>query len=410
MLWVYHGFRKWTKGFELAGRRTTPDRNEGMFTLPTRDEASDRNLHPVVPDKVYQSHPSRTIAAILPVTTSSLPRLSEYLFGLSTIPYLSEVYLLCPENIADLVSHSLRQTLSRTQGFGHTEFFVTLRRDELSAAESALQVASSLLSNRTLILPQDGLAGIDSASRNILLSRPPSLPVPLGLRGSEASCGTEFQGFTAARFVSPPLLLPSRLRATNTSYFNLTSWEELGAHFTRAEGVGGVVPPTTLENADSCHDLNASETATLDLERSYPPPGSLDSHASLVILIAEGEDVPALWKLACEFQSRGTEVKVATHGIPSDSIYPVGEGCDVSVTNLDSQHPTFPQLFDNSPGVFLTLVEYRPLPESLLEATARETVIHIPRRDLPHCDWIASLGAWELRSERLSESHPFGMF
>ena len=397
MLWIYHGIGERTKSFEPDGKAL--DHTGGMSMIPTGDKTPSIP-YPTLPEDVYDFPRSPTIAAILPVTTSSLPYLSESLSELSTIPNLGEVHLLCPESIANTVRHNLRQFLSRSQGFGHTEFFVTLWRRELSVTESTLQVASSILSNRILILPQDVLAGIDSGSQSILFFGPPSLSVPLGLRGSEVSCRMEFQGFSAARFVVPPLLLPSCLGTTNQSYFHVTSWQELGAHFTQAEGVGGVVPPTTLGNTNGCHDLNASETATLDLDRSNP---SLDPNASLLILVAESGDVLALSKLACEFESRGTEVKIIAYGVLTGSIHSAREGCKVAVTHLDPQEPTLHQLFSRSWGVFLTLAEYRLLPESLLEVTARETVIRIPRGDLPHCDWIASLGIRELRGEKLAK-------
>jgi hypothetical protein len=407
VFWIYHNIDQRTEHSESGGR--TPSHTEGMSTASTGDDASSRNSDPAVFDHVHDSPHSQTIVAILPVTTSSLPRLSESLSGLSIVPHLSEVHLLCSDIIANDVRHSLRQTLSRTQGFGHTEFFVSPRGRELSTAKSTLQVASGILSNRILALPQDGLAGIDSASRSVLLFGPPSLPVPLGLRGSnsEVSCGIEFQGFSAARFVSPPLLLPSRPRTTNQSYFHLTSWEELGTYFTQAEGVGGVVPLATLESTDSCHVLNASQTVMSDLGPGFDSrPGSSGSNASLVVLMAERDDAPALSKLACEFQSGGTEVKVIAYGFPSDYIYPSREGCNIAFTHLEPQDSRLHQSLGNPGDVFLTLTEYGLLPESLTEVTA----IRIPRRDLPHCDWIVSLGIREMRSERLSKFDRLEMF
>lgn len=402
ILWIYRVIDQRTKDFESDSG--TPDHTEGVFTVSTGDAASSRNSYPAVFSDVYDPPHSRTIAAILPVTSSSLPHLSGSLSGLSTIPYLSEVHLLCPESIANVVRRNLRQTLSRAQGFSHTEFFVTLYRYGLSATESALKVASGILSNNTLILPQDGLAGIDSVSRSVLLSGPPSLPVPLGLRGSEVSCGTEFQGFLVARFVLPPLLLPSRSGTKNHSYLHLTSWQELGAHFAQIEGVGGVVSPATLEGVDSCHNLNASGTVTSNLEHLDSSPRSSNSNASVVILMTERVDVPAWSQLACEFESRGTEVTVIAYGIFSDSMNPTRESCKFAVTHLDPQDVTIYQPFGRSQDVFLTLAEYRLLPEPLLESTTRKTVIRIPRKDLLHCDWIASLGIQELRSERFFQT------
>ena len=404
VLWIYYGIDQRKKNFESGVR--TPDHTEGTLTASTGDETS----HPAVFYDAYYSTHSPTIAAILPVTTSSLPHLSESLSGLSTIPYLSEVHLLCPETMANAVRRSLQQILSHAQGFGRTEFFVALWQHELSMAGSTLQVASGTFSNRVLILPQDGLTGIGSTFRNTLLFGPPSLPVPLGLGGpgSGVSCGVKFQGFLAARFVSPPLLLPSRLGTTNQSYFRLASWEELGEHFTQAEGVGGVVPSATLESKNNCHSLDVLDTVVLDPQRLNSSPGSFDSSVSLVVLVAESGDTPALSKLACEFESRGAEVRLVTYGIPSDSIHPAKEGCNVTVTRLDPQEPTPHQLFGRSRGIFMTLTEYPLLPESLLEATARETIIRIPRRDLPYCDWITSLGIRELQSENSSKFRRLG--
>jgi len=401
MFWVYCDIDKWTRNFEPGGG--TSDLKEENLTIPTRNEASIRNSHPTIFDNTFDSLPSRTIAAILPVTSSSLPHLSGYLSGLSTIPHLSEIHLLCPENVINAVRNVLRQTLSNAHGFDHTEFFVTFWRHEWSEAESTLRVASGILSNHILVLPQDAFASVDSVSRNILLSGPPLLPVPLGLRGSEVLCDTKYQGFLAARFVVPPVLLPSRLGTTNQSYFHLTSWQELGAHFTQVEGVGGVVPPETPENMSSCNHLDASQTVSLHLGHSHSPSDSSETNDAFVILAAERGDIPAFSKLACEFKSRGKEVKLIAYGVPSSPLMPsdpTSEGCGVAYTQVhDLQDPILYQLLGRSPGVFLTLKEYRLPPESPLETNAEAAVIRIPRIDIPHCDWIASLGIRELRSE-----------
>ena len=371
--------------------------------IPARNEASILNLYPTIFDDVFDSPPLKTIAVVLSVTSSSLPHLSESLSGLSTIPRLNEIHLLCPENVTNAVRNELRRTLSRTQGFSHTELFVIPWRHEWSEAESALRTASSILSDGILIFPQDALASIDAIPRGILFSGPPSLPVPLGLRGSEVSCEKEYRGFLAARFVLPPLLLPSRLGTTNRSYFHLTSWEEVGIHFTQVEGVGGVVLPETPENTGRCHHLNASETVPPHLEHTYTPSDSSESNDLLVILVAERGDIPAFSEFACEYKSRGNEVKVIAYGVPSDPITPsdfASEDCDVAYTQVhDLQDPALYRLLDRTPGVFLTLKEYRLPPESLFEENTGATVIRIPRRDLFHCDWIVSLGIQELRSE-----------
>jgi len=400
VLWIYYEIGQRTRNFESSG---TSDLTEVTLTIPTGDEASILNSHPTVFDDVFDSPPSKTITVVLPVTPASLSHLSESLSGLSTIPHLGEIRLLCPEDITNAVRNELRRTLSHAQGFNHTEFFVTPWRHEWSEAESVLRAASSVLSNGILILPQDALASTDAISRDILFSGPPSLPVPLGLRGSEVSCEKKYQGFLAARFVLPPLLLPSRLGTTNQSYLHLTSWQEVGAHFIQVEGVGGVVLPETLENTRSCHHLNASETVPLHLEHSHSLSGSSESNGSLVILVAERGDIPAFSKFACEFKSRGNEVKVITYGARSDPIVPfdfANEGCNIAYTQVhDLQDPALYQLLGRSPGVFLTLKEYLLPPESLFETNTEVTVIQIPRRDLSHCDWIASLDIRELRSE-----------
>jgi len=405
VLWIYHGTGKRTRNPESSG---TTDRTEGTFTIPTRNNVSIGDSHPTIFDDAFSSPPSWAITAVLPVTSSSLPRLSDSLSELSTITYLSEIHLLCPENVTDTARNVLRQTLSRAQGPGHTEFFVTLWQHGWSETEAVLRVAWSTISNGVLILPQDALAGIDSAARTMLLSGPPSLPVPLGLGGSEVSCETKYQEFLTARFVLPPLLLPPRLGTTNHSYFHLTSWQELGAHFTQVEGMGGVIPSGTPENASSCHHLDASETAAPShLGHSHSPPDSSEFNDLLVILVAESRDIPAFLKLACEFRSRGKEAKVIAYALLSDPLRPPDieiEGCDVAYTQVqDLQDPTLYQLLGRSPGLFLALTEYHLPPESPLQANPGATVIRVPRSDLPHCEWMASLETQELRSEHLSE-------
>lgn len=322
--------------------------------------------------------------------------------------HLGEIHLICPENVTNVLRNELRRTLSHAQGFGHIEFFVTLWQHELSEAESMLRVASSIISNGILILPQDALASIDAVYRGTLFSGPPSLPVPLGLRGSEVSCDKRYQGFLAARFVLPPLLLPSRLGTKNPSYFHLTSWQEVGTHFTQVEGVGGVVLPETLENLRNCHSLNISRAVPLRLEHSHSPSDSSESEDLLVILVAERGDIPVLLKHACDFKSRGKEVKVIAYGVPSDLVMPsdfASEDCGVAYTQAHGLQDLY-QLLSRSQGVFLTLQEYHLPPGSPLEANTGATVIRIPRRDLPHCDWIASLGIRELRSEHSRKVYP----
>jgi len=401
VLWIYHGIdQRWTRNFDSSG--TTPDCAEETFTVPTGNETSIGDSYPTTFDDAFDSPPSRTIAAVLPVTSSSLPHLSDSLSELSTIPYLGEIHLLCQENVTSVVRNVLRQTLARAQGSGHTVFFVTLWHDGRSETESALQVASKINPDCIFILPQDALAGTDSVSRTLLLRGPPSLSVPLGLRGAEVSCETKYQGFLVASFVLPPLFLPSRLATTNQSYFHLTSWQELGTHFTQFEGVGGVVASETPGSTSRCYHPDPP----LHLEHPHPLPDSLKLNDFLVILAAGSGDIPALLKLACKFRSRGGEVKLIAYAAASDPAKPPEtaiEGCDVACTHVhDLQDPTLYQLLDRSLGVFLTLTEYHLPPESPLEANTRATVIRIPRRDLPHCDWIASLELWELRSECLS--------
>ena len=392
VFWIYYCVSQRTRNSSRRSERT-PD-----HTPFTKDEVSNKSSRPTIFEDVYDPG---ALAAILPVTSSSFPRLSEKLSGLSDIPHLSEVYLICPENITSVVRHRLRQTLHQIRNFGRTEFFVTLWRHDWTEAASILEVASNILSGVILILPQDALVGIDSTSRGILFSGSPLLPVPLGLRGSGIRCDARYQGFLAARFVLPPLVLPSRLGVKNQSYFHLTSWQELGAHFTRAGGVGGVVPPGTLESTGTCDDMDTLEMVTSDFANFNPPSNS--SNALLVILAAERGDVAGLLALACEFKSRGTEVEVVAYGIPSDSDHrpdPASEGCEVAITEVRRlRDPVVAQFPGHTLGVILTLVEYHFLPESFLGANGTETVIRIPRSDLPHCDWIASLRLQELRSE-----------
>jgi len=401
VLWIYHGIGQRTRNFESSG--TTSDLTEGTLTIPTRNEGSILNSHPTIFGDVSDSPPSKTIAVVLLVTSSSLPHLFESLPELSTAPHLSEIHLLCPENVTGAVRNELRRTLSRAQGSSNTEFFVIPWRHEWSEAESALRAASNILSDEILVLPQNALASIDAISRGILFSGSPSLPVPVGLRGSGVSCEERYQGFLAARFVLPPLLLPSRPGTTNRSYFHLTSWQEVGAHFTQVEGVGGVVSPETPENATSCHHLNASEMVPLHLEHSHSPSDSPESNGFLVILVAERGDIPAFSRFACKYKSSGNEVKVITYEVPSDPIVPsnfASEGCNLVYTQVhDLQDSAFYQPLGRSPGILLTLKEYRLPLESPFETNTGVTVIRIPRRDLPHGDWIASLAIRELRSE-----------
>jgi len=409
VFWIYYGINQRARNSEPG--EAVSDPTEVTFTVPTGSEASIRDSHPTIFDDVFNSPPSRTIAAVLPVTSSSLPHLSESLSGLSTIPYLTEIHLLCPENTTTAVRNVLRQTLSRAQRFDHAEFFVTLWQRGWSEAESTLRVASNILSNNILILPQDPLASLDSISRSILLPGSPSLPIPLGLYGSQVSCGTTYRGFWTARFVLPPLLLPSRLGTTNQSYFHLTSWEELGAHFTQNEGVGGAISLGTPEGTSSCRHPNASETVPLGLKHSYSPSDPSEPGDLLVILVAERGDILALSKLACKFKFRGKKVKVIAYGVSLDPLRPsdpASEDCDIAYTQVhDLQDPTLYQLLGRSTSVFLMLTEYRLPSESPLEANTRATVIRIPRRDLPYCDWMASLEIRELRSEQ-SRKFRFG--
>lgn len=401
MLWIcYYGVDQWAKSFESSG--TTSSLTERTPIVSARNEAPILNPHPIIFDDVLDSPSSRTIAAVLPVTFSSLPHLSDSLSGLATLPHLGEIHLVCPENITNDVRNELRRTLSRAQNIGHTEFFVTLWRDEWSETESSLRAASSILSDSILILPQGALTGINSISRGILFPGPQPPPVPLGLRGSNASCEEKYQGFSAADFVLPPLLLPLRLRTANRSYFHLSSWEEVGVHFAQIEGVGGVVLPGIAENTGICHHLNASETVPLLIGHSNSPVPS--EPIDLLVIMAVGRrDTPALLKLACEFKSRGKEVKVIEYGVSLDPIEPpdlASEACNLAYSQVhDIRDPTLYRLLSRSLGIFLTLMEYRLLSESPLEANTRATMIRIPRGDLPHCGWIASLSIQELRSE-----------
>jgi len=400
VLWIYHGISQWTRNFESSG--TTSDLTEEPLTIPARNEGSILNLHSTIFGDVSDSPSSKTIAVVL-LVTSPLPHLFESLPELSTTPHLTEIHLLCPENVTSAVRNELRRTLSRARGSSNTEFFIIPWRHQWSEAESALRVASSIISDGILILPQGVLASFDTISQGILFSGSPSLPVPVGLCGSGVSYEESYQGFLAARFVLPPLLLPSRLRTTNRSYFHLTSWQEVGAHFTQVEGVGGVVLPETPENMNSCHHLDAPETAPLHLEHSHSPSGSLESNGFLVILVAERGDIPAFSRFACKYKSRGNEVKVIAYEVPPDPIVPsdfASEGCNITCAQVhDLKGPTFYQLLGRLPGVLLTLKEYRLPLESPFETNTGVTVIQIPRRDLSHCDWVASLGVRELRSE-----------
>lgn len=405
LLWIYRSLGRRTRNSESSGMA---NRTEGMYATSTRGYGSILDSHLTIPDAGDDSPYPRTIAAILPVTTSVLPHLSESLATLSTFPHLSEVHLLCPEDITGVARNSLRQSLSRLQGSGNIEFFVTRWRHEWSEAESALRVAANILSNDVLVLPQDALARVDPIFQRILFAASSLLPVPLGLSGSEISCETKYQGFLGARFVLPPLLLPSRLGTTNHSYFHLTSWQELGAHFARVEGMGGVVPHEALESTDNCQDSNASETVTVDVGRfpSEPP----ESSDLLVVLVAERGDMPALSKLACKFKHRGTEVNVIAYAPPPDSIDPPdpANDCDIVFTHVQDLHDlALHHLPGHSSGVFLTLSEYRFPLESLLGSNAWGVAIQIPRSDLPHCDWMASLGIQDLQSKHPSYTFEF---
>ena len=398
VLWIYHSISKRARNFESD---RSSDRTEETLMIFPRDNTSDKSSRPTTTDDDYDPPPSRPVVAVLPVTSSSLSHLSESLAGLSTIPHLNEIYLLCPGNITNAVRSGLRKTLSLTQGFNHTEFFLTLWRDEWSEAESTLRVASNILSNDILILPQDALIGIDSIARDSLFSGPPPLSVPLGLHGSGISCEPGYQGFSTAHFVLPPLLLPSRLGFMNQPYLHLTSWQELGAHFARVTGVGGVIPVKTPEKTSGCRDLGTPEAVASAMEGKELPLSSSEAKDLFVVLVAQAGDVPALSELACKFKYRGTGVQIFAGGTQSDSSTasnPTSDDCGVTFTQVpDLQDPTIYQLLGHPQSVVLTLAEYHFSPVSLFDTWP--TAIRIPRRDLPHSDWIATLGVEELRSK-----------
>ncbi|KAG7093874.1 hypothetical protein E1B28_007513 [Marasmius oreades] len=358
-------------------------------------------------ENVFSTLSQPTLAVVIPLNSYGLSDLRNALSFFGS-PSVRQVLLLCPESISLEVEHSLRDLILSEKSSHHAVYSIIPRRNSDSLVAAVFESLSSSNSDWILVTDERGLEDIDPTSQELLL-HPTSLVYPKGPRGirlssTEFLCLSPSSSIQTASYLVPPFVMPTNV--VRGLGGNPQTWQEFGEIVSKCMfgEFGGLVFPLhdsdTRENQDWCNlndsgarsshisNISSNEILVEDIGRDQPVLSERLTNVFITIF-STLEELRLFAPVICSLQSNGTKVHNLLDTRSGLSYDRMRTGSCVlefkSLMSVDIHSG-----FDPNSTVLITLAE-------MDHRIHGATNIHISRKDLPYCSWMASLTEAEWR-------------
>lgn len=391
---------------------------------------------------------SGSVAAILPVTETTLPSLRQILDPLlQDHSSISEVTLLCRLELFPPISKMLRDGRLDMD----VDIQVVVWPSDLGEGQATIRAVSSLTSEYVLVLESNGLSALHEEARDLFVTQPFLLDMPTGLCGASflqesnhTLCVKPFADPKPVSFALPPFFMPtSSLKGFNTSVDGeINFWMQLGRGLLHADGIGAFIRRSDKSHDRVwCHDLcqklsisteepalqqcpSIQDDATQSDDRS-----NLANSTTIAIIMPTLGDLNQISSTICAFIHKGLNLRVlvlseaavpsSTHEKPFPWIQDhfISGDCELlfSTLHLSSNSYANAEAVDfwlGSQNETASVIVYVHEVQERFNSAAsmisqaidmhREkgvTVIKIPQNDLSSCDWMGTLSIAELHSK-----------
>ncbi|KAH7918714.1 hypothetical protein BV22DRAFT_1024105 [Leucogyrophana mollusca] len=357
------------------------------------------------------------LAAVLPVTMQSLSTLEITLSSLFiNHTHLRAVLLVCPESMLSDTRKRLRK-LSFDATLGeHPDLFLHPRMDSIRPSFAVLLAASQAKADQLLILDEYGLRDFDEHTRQLLLN-PPSIGLPTGPTGFMVLPHNITRIIPTnvpqpAAYLVPPFVISTSLVTGFVEGSNdLDVWPSLGEYVaqSRFDMIGGVAD--TLGMVSSEHDQRLESPALSgELPTVHAKLPASHTTGTFGFAFPSQDDLWNISPVICKLQEAGHSVKVLLYNATStysNDDSPEGNtrgsisaaGCMINFSTLTDVIHGFADWLDsldNVPQVIVALNQQDFFSVTLALELQKPpyldtTLVRLPRGDLQHSAWMASL-------------------
>lgn len=412
--------------------------------------------------KSHHSYPetsTRSLTALLPLTSDSLPRLEAIILNLlGQRSHLQEIMISCPHALLSPARIALKKAVAKNHDRNHIEISLHPLPHTLNNIAAVMELASEVTTAWIMFLDELGLDSCQEKTQESLLN-PLAVPLPAGPRGilhlpANISCIYPSDVFQSASFLIPPFVLPSEL--LGPGYFSQPipqSWSEFGHRISqnRLGDSGGVVIPSEA-TVDWCHLTHSNGDRPLD-SSTWPSEDTVNNstagmvpernrnssldHAvanisltmppilgTFAVLLPSSQELQLFSVTLCRLQGNGHVVHVLLYGDEdvtthssrnSETPFAIFGDCRLTYDVVSVEDLSIGQEFgppyvlewldnmDRWPGVVITLRgedTLSHLGKALKSSNSPQpTLLTLPSSDLLYCEWMSSLSIEEWRSE-----------
>ena len=405
----------------------------------------------------YPETPAKSLTALLPLTSDSLPRLEAIILNLlGQRSHLQEIIISCPQMLLPPARIALKKAVMASHDRNHIEISLHPLPHILSNVAAVMELANEVTTAWILFLDELGLESCHEEIQEALLN-PLAVPLPAGPRGflnlpTNISCVYPSDVFQLASFLIPPFVMASEFVVPG--YFSQPipqSWSEFGHRISQSQmgDSGGVVIPSEV-TVDWCHlirsagDLplglpnwsseDAVDNSTVNLFPERNPHSSSDQElanksltmlpalGTFTVLLPSSRELRLLAVTLCRLQGNGYVVHALLYreydtvhtSKTSENPFAVFGNCrlyyDVIVEDLLTGQEfglsyvlAWLDTMDRWPDVVIALDgedSLSHLGKALKSRrSSQTTLLTLPTADLLYCEWMSSLTIEEWKSE-----------
>ena len=403
----------------------------------------------------YPETPARSLTALLPLTSDSLPQLESTILNLlGQRSHLQEILISCPQTLLLPARVALKKAVVASHDRNHVEISLHPLPHILSNIAAVMELANEVTTAWILFLDELGLESCHEEIQQALLN-PLAVPLPAGPRGflnlpTNTSCIYPSNVFQLASFVIPPFVMASEFVVPG--YFSqpiLQSWSEFGHRISQSQlsDSGGVVIPSEI-TVDWCHLIHSAGVPPLDLPTwssedmsdnstvdIFPERNPSFNHelanksltmppvpGTFAVLLPSSQELRLLAVTLCRLQGNGCVVHALLYRDGHDTLhtsrasenpFAIFGDCRlyydvVSVEDLSTGQEFGPSYvlawldtMDRWPDVIIALDDEDTLSNlgKVLKSFSQTTLLSLPTVDLLYCEWMSSLTIEEWRSK-----------
>lgn len=332
-----------------------------------------------------------------------------------------------------------------------TEFSLLVWPAGTNKNTAILYAAEQATTDWVLILDEDGLNGIDSRSRDLLLNiSPDTLEIPLGPRGitpaslkAGLACYSPSEDPTAVKFLIPPFTLPSALLSeahivTTAGQPEDSVWASLGSLVanSRPDGAGGFALgsedlkmdwcPTFTDIIDTVEDTLLPEPLDQDavelpgedaLQPDITAEEDPEQMGRFALIFPSAKSLSQFSSAACRLQQAGHTISTYNYILQSEpEEFGPGNAMDCQLPfdvpnellSLEAGLDSWINAMDLLPDVVIFAAEQDNSADlsSILERHSPSSIIiHLPPADFPFCDWMGTLTLEEWKRKPARPCH-----